>query len=91
MDVIKTNVKPDRVLEIIKEAGILRPRDLDAYHIPGEYLQRLYKRGLVVGIGDRRKLFPLSMEISKFKGKFIKSIGSFCGVGFVFITKVIHA
>lgn len=37
----------DRTLDLVKRAGILRPRDLDAHGIPRTYLQRLLERGLV--------------------------------------------
>ena len=48
------NTKPsqiDKVLEIIKEIGIIRPRDLDPYGIPREYLRRLKNRGLLIHLG----------------------------------------
>ncbi len=35
------------IIEIVKEAGTLRPRDLDAYGIPREYLRRLCRHGLL--------------------------------------------
>ncbi len=47
-----------KVLEVIKEAGILRPRDLDPYGIPREYLRRLYNLGLIQKNG--RGLYTLS-------------------------------
>jgi predicted transcriptional regulator of viral defense system len=37
----------DRVLRLVGEAGLLRPRDLAAHGIPRTYLQRLHQRGLV--------------------------------------------
>jgi predicted transcriptional regulator of viral defense system len=40
----------DRVLELARQAGVLRPRDLDAEGIPREYLRRLLAEGLL----DRR-------------------------------------
>ena len=36
------------VLEIVKQAGVLRPRDLDPHDIPREYLRRLSEQGLLV-------------------------------------------
>ncbi|MBI1309676.1 transcriptional regulator [bacterium] len=47
-----------RVLELVREAGILRPRDLDAYQIPREYLIRLRDRGLLERTG--RGLYVLA-------------------------------
>jgi predicted transcriptional regulator of viral defense system len=35
------------VLDLVKMKGILRPRDLDSYSIPREYLRRLYRQGLI--------------------------------------------
>lgn len=35
----------ERVLKLVREAGVLRPRDLDAEKIPREYLARLLRRG----------------------------------------------
>jgi hypothetical protein len=35
--------KFSEVLELVKRAGILRPRDLDSYGIPREYFRRLYR------------------------------------------------
>lgn len=37
----------EQILKLVQEAGILRPRDLEAYGIPRGYLQRLHDRGLV--------------------------------------------
>ena len=37
----------DRVLELARQAGVLRPRDLDAEGIPREYLRRLLTEGLL--------------------------------------------
>ena len=41
----------ERVLELVKRAGVLRPRDLDPYHIPRQYLHLLHRRGLVHRVG----------------------------------------
>jgi len=43
--------KSERVLELIRKSGILRPRDLDAHGIPREYLSRLCRRGLLERVG----------------------------------------
>jgi predicted transcriptional regulator of viral defense system len=39
--------KVSDVLDLVKMKGILRPRDLDSYGIPREYLRRLYRQGLI--------------------------------------------
>jgi len=39
--------KKERVLALVKKAGVLRPRDLDVHSIPREYLIRLHKEGLL--------------------------------------------
>lgn len=48
----------DRVIKLVKKAGILRPRDLDPYGIPREYLMRLYRKGVVQRVG--RGLYTLA-------------------------------
>ena len=43
-------MKPDvaeKILRIIRKAGVLRPRDLDAYGVPRKYLSILYQKGLL--------------------------------------------
>jgi predicted transcriptional regulator of viral defense system len=40
-----------KVLEIVRNSGVLRPRDLESHGIPGEYLWRLYKRKLLQRVG----------------------------------------
>ena len=45
------------VLALVKQAGMLRPRDLDQYGIPREYLSRLRNRGLLRQVG--RGLYTL--------------------------------
>jgi predicted transcriptional regulator of viral defense system len=37
----------DRILDLVEQRGVLRPRDLDAVHIPREYLRRLLAEGLL--------------------------------------------
>jgi len=37
----------DRVLEIAKRKGVLRPRDLDTFDIPRNTLSKMYRRGLL--------------------------------------------
>ncbi|MDZ7615529.1 MAG: type IV toxin-antitoxin system AbiEi family antitoxin domain-containing protein [Patescibacteria group bacterium] len=43
--------RSDRVLELAREAGVLRPRDLDAEGIPREYLRRLVNAGAMERTG----------------------------------------
>jgi predicted transcriptional regulator of viral defense system len=48
----------DRLLELAGHEGILRPRDLNPYHIPRIYLKRLTERGLLRQVG--RGLYMLA-------------------------------
>jgi predicted transcriptional regulator of viral defense system len=41
----------NRVLELVRKAGMLRPRDLEPLGIPRTYLSRLYKTGRLERIG----------------------------------------
>ena len=43
--------RADRVLNLVREAGILRPRDLQKHGIPRQYLRILHNRGLVRRVG----------------------------------------
>ena len=43
--------KTERVLELVRKTGVLRPRDLKAEGIPQDYLWRLHRRGLVERVG----------------------------------------
>ncbi len=43
--------RTDRILELVKEAGVLRPRDLEPYGIPRTYLSRLCASGKLRRIG----------------------------------------
>lgn len=52
---MKTNTQ--RALELVRRAGVLRPRDLDRHGIQREYLQRLLRRGQVERVG--RGLYTL--------------------------------
>ncbi|MCB2231239.1 type IV toxin-antitoxin system AbiEi family antitoxin domain-containing protein [bacterium] len=47
----------DKILRIVKEHGIVRPRDMDEYGIHRKYLHRLYDQGMLVRIG--RGLYTL--------------------------------
>jgi hypothetical protein len=48
----------NRVLELVREAGVLRPRDLEPLGIPRTYLSRLYQAGLLVRIGRGLYVLP---------------------------------
>ena len=48
----------EHVMEIVREKGVLRPRDLDEYGIPREYLSRLCERGVLERVG--RGLYVLA-------------------------------
>ena len=37
--------RTQQILEMVQQAGVLRPRDLDAHGIPRIYLSRLCERG----------------------------------------------
>jgi integrase len=41
----------DRILNRVRRPGVLRPRDLEGSGIPGTYLARLARRGLLARIG----------------------------------------
>ena len=47
----------DKILDRVLKAGVLRPRDLEGSGIPGTYLARLARRGLLARIG--RGLYTL--------------------------------
>ncbi|MCK8603793.1 type IV toxin-antitoxin system AbiEi family antitoxin domain-containing protein [Desulfoferrobacter suflitae] len=48
----------ERVIELVRKAGIFRPKDLDPHGIPREYLMRLYRKGVVQRVG--RGLYTLA-------------------------------
>jgi len=52
-----TTSPTDKILDRVREAGMLRPRDLEDSGIPGTYLARLARRGLLARIG--RGLYTL--------------------------------
>ncbi|MBI2080332.1 MAG: type IV toxin-antitoxin system AbiEi family antitoxin domain-containing protein, partial [candidate division NC10 bacterium] len=52
---MKSNTQ--RALELVRQAGVLRPRDLDRHGIQREHLQRLLRRGQVERVG--RGLYTL--------------------------------
>ena len=47
----------EKVLDLVRKNGVMRPRDLKAYGIPPSYLHRLYRRGLLERVG--RGLYTL--------------------------------
>jgi len=53
-----SQTQEERTIEIIKKAGILRPRDLEGHGISRTYLSRLHDRGLVIRIGRGLYMTP---------------------------------
>lgn len=45
------NSTEDKVMTLVKHAGVLRPRDLTQHHIPRQYLLRLQRRGQLQKVG----------------------------------------
>ena len=63
----KPRTKQEEVLELVRRAGVLRPRDLDRYGIARTYLQRLERRGLLERAG--RGLYRLaSADVTEHHG-----------------------
>jgi len=54
----------DKILYLVRKAGILRPRDLDAYDIPRTYLSRLVAAGKLQRIGRGLYVLP-GVEVSE--------------------------
>ena len=50
--------RTEQILQIAREAGVLRPRDLISYGIPPSYLHRLYNRGLLDRVGRGLYMLP---------------------------------
>jgi len=48
----------DKVLELAKKTGLLRPRDLKPYGIPRAYLSRLHATGMLRRIGRGLYVLP---------------------------------
>ena len=46
-----------QVLDVVRQHGILRPRELDRYGLPRQYLHRLYRRGQLIRLA--RGLYAL--------------------------------
>ncbi len=51
------HVMTDKVLDLVREVGVIRPRDLEAAGIPGSYLSRLARNGELERVG--RGLYTL--------------------------------
>ena len=45
------NAIEDKVMTLVRRAGVLRPRDLTQHHIPRQYLLRLQRRGQLQRVG----------------------------------------
>jgi predicted transcriptional regulator of viral defense system len=52
------DTQAEKVLKLVKKAGVLRPRDLDAYGIPRVYLSRLLDVGKLERIGRGLYVVP---------------------------------
>ena len=52
------NTHTDKILDLVRKAGVLRPRDLDAYGIPRTYLSRLVSAGKLQRIGRGLYVLP---------------------------------
>lgn len=50
--------RTDKILELVRKAGVLRPRDLDPYDIPRTYLSRLCTAGKLQRIGQGLYVLP---------------------------------
>ena len=51
-------IRTDKILELVRKAGVLRPRDLDPYDIPRTYLSRLCTAGKLQRIGRGLYVLP---------------------------------
>lgn len=50
--------KSQKIIDIARRKGTLRPRDLNVYGIPREYLSRMEKRGLLLKVGRGLYMLP---------------------------------
>jgi len=50
--------RTDVILKLVKDVGVLRPKDLDPHGIPREYLRRLRDRGLLLQAGRGLYVLP---------------------------------
>jgi predicted transcriptional regulator of viral defense system len=51
-------MQTQRILEIVEQVGVLRPRDLNAYGIPREHLRRLHAGGRLRRLGRGLYVLP---------------------------------
>jgi predicted transcriptional regulator of viral defense system len=61
---MQRSTKIETALRLVRKRGTLRPRDLAAQAIPPDYLDRLYRRGLIERIGRGLYAWP-DAEISE--------------------------
>ena len=52
----------EKIINLVQEVGIVRPRDVEAIGIPREYLLRLYRRGELERIGRGLYIIPGSLS-----------------------------
>ncbi|HHJ15618.1 MAG TPA: transcriptional regulator [Gammaproteobacteria bacterium] len=52
------STRTDKILELVRKAGVLRPRDLEPYRIPRTYLSRLCAAGKLQRIGRGLYVLP---------------------------------
>jgi predicted transcriptional regulator of viral defense system len=55
----------EKVLDLVRRAGVLRPRDLDRYRIPRVYIQRLLEEGKLERVGRGLYVIP-GAELSQY-------------------------
>ncbi|MCY4533090.1 MAG: type IV toxin-antitoxin system AbiEi family antitoxin domain-containing protein [Gammaproteobacteria bacterium] len=55
---VTKTTKTDKILELVRKAGVLRPRELDSYNIPRTYLSRLCSAGNLQRIGRGLYVLP---------------------------------
>jgi len=48
----------DKILELVRRFGVIRPRDLDKFDIPRRYMSRLYKKGVLERAGRGLYVIP---------------------------------
>ncbi len=57
---MERSTREAQVLELLREAEVIRPRDLAAHGIPREHLRRMLERGLVERVGRGLYVLPNS-------------------------------
>jgi len=55
---VTQTTRAEKILELVRKAGVLRPRDLDPYGIPRTYLSRLCATGKLQRIGRGLYVLP---------------------------------